>query len=52
MEDQTAPRRGCNCDVCKWARARIDREQRLADDLEQNYQRYLAGELVSRDERE
>lgn len=52
MEDQTAPRPGCNCDVCQWANARIERERRLDDDLAANYDRYLAGELVSKDGRE
>lgn len=52
MEDQTAPRPGCACDVCQWANARIERERRLDDDLAANYDRYLAGELVSKDGRE
>lgn len=52
MEDQTAPRRGCDCAVCQWLNARIEREHRLSADLEANYQRYLAGELVSKDDRE
>lgn len=52
MEDQTAPRRGCTCDVCKWANARIERQRQQDEDLEANYQRYLDGELVSRAERE
>lgn len=52
MEDQTAPRKGCTCDVCKWANARIERQRAQDADLEANYQRYLAGELVSRDGRE
>ena len=47
MEDQTAPRPGCSCDVCKWANAIIERNARLDADLEANYKRYLAGELVS-----
>jgi len=50
--DLAAPRMGCDCDVCVWARRRADREHRLADDLETNYRRYLAGELVSRDGKE
>lgn len=52
MEVEYAPKPGCNCDVCRWARARIDRERRQAEDLETNYKRYLAGDLVSKDARD
>jgi hypothetical protein len=52
MEDKTAPRPGCTCDVCNWANRRMDRERRLADDLEANYRRFTSGELVSRDGKE
>lgn len=49
MDNRTAPQPGCNCNVCQWANARIERERRLDADLEANYAKYLAGELVSRD---
>lgn len=45
-----APLEGCHCNVCNWANRRIEREEREFLDLFANYQRYLAGELVSRDE--
>lgn len=51
-EDKTAPRLGCKCDVCEWARRRIERERRSFDELEANYRRYLAGDLVSREGKE
>lgn len=47
-----APKPGCECAVCQWANRRIEREQRLDADLTENYQRYQAGELVSRDDRD
>lgn len=47
-----APKPGCDCAVCQWANRRIEREQRLATDLAENYRKYEAGELVSRDERD
>lgn len=43
-----APLAGCECAVCEWANRRIEREQRLDEDLAANYERYLAGDLVSR----
>jgi hypothetical protein len=52
MEDKTAPRPGCNCEVCKWCRARIEQDRRLDADLASNYQKYLDGDLVSKDGRE
>lgn len=42
------PAPGCECAVCEWANRRIEREQRLDEDLAANYTRYLAGDLVSR----
>lgn len=47
-----APLEGCSCDICYWANRRIECERRDARDLEANYQLYLAGALVSRDDRE
>lgn len=47
-ERKRAPIPGCDCDVCVWANRRIERERRLDEDLEANYKKYLAGELVSR----
>ena len=47
-----APLDGCVCDVCHWARNRIERERRLDADLEANYQKYLDGDLVSKDGRD
>lgn len=52
MEDQTAPRPGCDCAVCTWANRIIERNRRLDAELDSNYRRYLAGELVSREEKE
>lgn len=50
MKDhEFAPLDDCNCAVCVWAHRRAEREERQADELEMNYRRYLAGELVSRD---
>lgn len=46
------PSPGCDCQPCQWANRRIERESRLEADLADNYRRYLAGELVSRDEEE
>ncbi len=48
MEDQTAPRPGCNCPVCRWANDKRQKDE----DLAANYEKYLAGELVSKDSRE
>lgn len=47
MGPEYAPKPGCNCEVCAWARARIERQRRQDEDLADNYARYLAGELVS-----
>jgi hypothetical protein len=47
-----APVDGCPCAVCVWANQRIERERRLDEDLASNYDKYLAGELVSKDARE
>lgn len=47
-EDKTAPRPGCRCDVCDWMRRRIERDK----ELESNYRKYLAGELVAKDGKE
>jgi len=52
MENKTAPRPGCSCDVCTWANQRIEAEQRLDADLAANYEKYLAGALVSREGKE
>lgn len=52
MDDRSAPRPGCDCDVCVWANRRAEREQRLAEDLASNYEKYLNGDLVSKDGRE
>ena len=52
MEDQTAPRPGCSCEVCTWANRRLEAQRRLEADLSDNYARYLAGELVSKEDRE
>ena len=47
-----APEPGCTCDVCVWCRTgRVISEDTLAD-LEENYQRFLAGDLVSRSDRD
>jgi hypothetical protein len=51
-EDKSAPRPGCNCDVCNWTNRLIEAQRRLDEDLAANYERYLAGDLVSRDGRE
>lgn len=45
-DGRPAPQPGCDCEVCRFLR----RRQRIDADLEANYQRYLAGDLVSRDE--
>lgn len=47
-DGRPAPLTGCRCEVCAFLR----RQARLDADLEANYQRYLAGALVSRDETE
>lgn len=52
MEDKTAPRKGCPCTVCTWANTKLDAQRALDADLAANYERYLAGDLVSREERE
>jgi len=52
MEDKSAPRLGCNCDVCAWANRILEAQRRLDDDLAANYAAYLSGALVSRDARE
>lgn len=46
------PSPDCQCKPCQWANARIEADRRLDEDLEANYQRYLAGELVAKDGRE
>lgn len=46
------PTQDCNCDLCQWANRRIARQRQLDADLYANYERYLDGELVSRDEDE
>lgn len=48
MVPDYTPKPGCDCAVCAWANRRIARERALDEDLEANYQRYLAGELVSK----
>ena len=45
--DNSAPRLGCRCPVCHWARRRAERDA----ELDENYKRYLAGLLVSRNEK-
>lgn len=52
MDSKTAPKPNCRCTVCKWANDRIEADRRLDEDLTANYERYLAGELVSKDGRE
>jgi len=59
MEDKSAPRPGCNCDVCAWANRILEAQRRILeaqrrqdDDLAANYAAYLSGALVSRDARE
>lgn len=52
MKDKTAPRPGCICAVCLWANRRIQREAWAEEDLRLNYEKYLAGELVSKDDRD
>lgn len=47
-DNDRAPIEGCRCDVCRWAKARAERDA----DLARNYDRYLAGELVSRGDEE
>lgn len=51
MKDKTAPRVGCPCTVCQWVRVKAEEKWR-EDDLTENYRRYQAGELVSRDVKE
>lgn len=46
-EHQKAPITGCHCTVCDFFNRRNEAERRLDADLEANYQRYLAGDLVS-----
>lgn len=48
MKPESAPKPGCPCAVCDWANRRIEREQRQAADLAENYARYEAGLLVSK----
>ena len=48
IDGRPAPLEGCNCAVCQWANRRIRQEA----DLEANYAKYLAGLLVSSDERD
>lgn len=47
-DGRPSPLEGCNCLVCRTMRSR----QAIDRDLADNYQRYLAGELVSREEDE
>ena len=42
-QDKSAPRIGCSCAVCRWARERAARDA----DLRANYDRYTAGLLVA-----
>lgn len=42
------PGRVCECALCRWARLSSDAQQ----DLEDNYQKYLEGDLVSKDDKE
>lgn len=51
-DTQRAPLAGCGCTVCVWANRRLDRDRRLDEDLDANYARYLAGELVSSETKE
>lgn len=48
MTPESAPQPGCECAVCQWANRLLARDQDLAD----NYRRYEAGELVSKDEKD
>jgi hypothetical protein len=47
-DGRPAPLDGCPCAVCVWANDRVARDA----DIALNYERYLAGDLVSRDVRE
>lgn len=56
----TAPEFGCDCAVCQWVRRReaaalgyrFSGTVAAEEDLSANYERYLSGDLVSRDAKE
>jgi hypothetical protein len=52
MTKEAAPKPNCNCAVCLWAKRRIESERAFEADLAENYRKFLAGELVSRDEKD
>ena len=59
MTKEAAPKPNCNCAVCLWAKRRMtplpwDANDRIGreEDLAENYRKFLAGELVSRDEKD
>lgn len=52
MQSDSAPKPGCACAVCLWANRIIERQQSLDADLAENYELYLAGDLVSESDRD
>jgi len=52
VEDKSAPRPGCICEVCIWDNRKLAEQARLEADLTANYERYLNGDLVSRSGKE
>lgn len=52
VNNDYAPQPRCDCAVCSFFNDRVEARRRQDEDLEANYQRYLAGELVSKDAKE